>query len=258
MVLGQGSEDSDRAAMDPVPQLLAARGYVVVTYDKRGTGASPGSWADASIEVLATDLSAAVDKAREHPDVDHRRIGLMGFSEGVWVIAKAAAGRGDIAFLVSQSGGTFTKGDSYLHKMKRRFEEQGLSGDALEAAMTKERADIATSAARARSGGPASGVDRRMAYDPAPDWRRIKAPVLWMGGAWDVLEDAPASADRFGELRRGINADDKIVVFEGANHALFEAPSAKPSDWARMHGVSRYAPGVWRTLFDWLDKAAKG
>ena len=85
VAIAHGSEESDRYALDPLPQILAANGIAVLTYDKRGTGVSGGDWQSAGIEDLAGDLNAAIEQVLiGERETNSRAIGLLGFSEGGW------------------------------------------------------------------------------------------------------------------------------------------------------------------------------
>lgn len=125
VVLAHGSEDSDRYSFDSLPHVLAHRGVAVLTYDKRGTGKSSGSWQDSGLEALADGLLKAVMLLKSRSDIDPNRIGVIGFSEGGWVAPLAASKSSDIHFIVSISGGAFTKGHSFIHKYRQQFAEQG-------------------------------------------------------------------------------------------------------------------------------------
>lgn len=82
VVVSRGSEETDRTGLDPLPQFLAARGYVVLVYDKRGTGASKGSWEEQSIEDLAADFLAAVIRSQDRARGGSRaRCGLRSTSQ---------------------------------------------------------------------------------------------------------------------------------------------------------------------------------
>lgn len=79
---------------------LASHGFAVLTYDKRGTGGSEGTLAEANFDFLAHDARAAVRFLRARPDVDSMHVGLMGVGEGGWVAPIAATHDSAIAFVV--------------------------------------------------------------------------------------------------------------------------------------------------------------
>lgn len=73
-----------------LPYYWAANGIAGFVFDKRGTGESEGSYTQL-FEVLASDVVAAADRIKEDPEIDARRVGLAGFSQGGWVAPLAAS-----------------------------------------------------------------------------------------------------------------------------------------------------------------------
>ena len=258
IVLAHGSEDNDRNSFGPVPYVLAGHGYAVLVFDKRGTGASSGSWRDVGLEPLADDVAAAVRLLATRPDVDARRIGIVGFSEGGWVAPLAAARTPLVHFIVTISGGGLTKGDAYVHKARRLAEESGLTGRALDSAVAVAETTIAESRARVRGAGSPSGFDRRVAYDPTDDWRRFRGPVLAMAGADDVLEPAARSTAWLeNTLRRAGNLDVTVKLFPHGHHSLLLGVTGTPSEFATMRGIHQLVPGYWEVLTGWLARASR-
>ncbi len=82
--------------------LLAERfcreGFLVLIFNFRGAGLSGGNF---DLRGWATDLERALDILRLRPDVDPRRIFVMGFSAGAAVSICVAARRKDVAAVVS-------------------------------------------------------------------------------------------------------------------------------------------------------------
>jgi uncharacterized protein len=253
VVLGHGSEDSDRYSFDCLPYVLAHHGVAVLAYDKRGTGRSSGSWQDSGLEALADDLQKAVVLLKSRSDIDPNRIGVIGFSEGGWVAPLAASKSSDIHFIVSISGGAFTKGHSFIQKYRQQFAEQGLAGESLERALAEKQAIVAGSLERVKLGKQPSGFDLRITYDPTEHWRSFKGPVLYLIGEYDSLEPAEQSAQRlFSVLTESKNPDFTIKVFPRTHHGMFLGVTGRPSEFSMMK-VNQLVPGYWDTLIRWLE-----
>lgn len=252
VVLAVGSEDSDRYSLGPIPYVLANRGIAVLMYDKRGTGKTKGSWEDASVEDLAGDLATAIREMGRRRDIDPKRIGILGFSEGGWV-APLTSTRVPVDFIIAISGGGTTKGRSFTYKNRRRAEEAGLRDAALDSVVRTSTETITKSIQRAKAGG-GSGFDRRVAYDPRDDWARFKGPVLSIGGEFDVLEDSREAADSLRAfLQRAGNHDVTIHVLPRAHHFPFIGRTGLPSEWGTFNGFTRLAPGFWEIMLLWLS-----
>src|SRR6185369_2155617 len=71
--------------------LYAARGFAVLSYDKRGVGKSTGNWGAASFEELADDAVAGARFLQARTDVAAKQIGFWGQSQGGWIAPLAAS-----------------------------------------------------------------------------------------------------------------------------------------------------------------------
>jgi len=106
LITGSGPQDRDETIAGHKPFLvlaeyLASRGIAVLRYDDRGVGESTGNFAAATVHDFASDAGAAVEFLRKRGEIDRRRIGLAGHSEGGIVAPMASlALPGQVSFLV--------------------------------------------------------------------------------------------------------------------------------------------------------------
>ena len=98
-------------------EIFAPQGIAVVTYDKRGVGASTGVFeapgAESSVRIfadLAGDVLARVGFVKRHPDIESGQIGLFGTSQGGWIVPLVASQSDDVTFTICASGATNTVG----------------------------------------------------------------------------------------------------------------------------------------------------
>jgi hypothetical protein len=83
VVLLQGSGGETRWGTNRfIADRFARAGIAALVYDKRGSGASTGDWKMSSYDDLANDAIAGIDLLASRPDIDAKRIGLHGHSEG--------------------------------------------------------------------------------------------------------------------------------------------------------------------------------
>ena len=253
IALAHGSEEADRYSFGPIPLVLAANGFAVLAYDKRGSGASTGDWNAAGLAELADDLVAAIRAISKRPDIDPSRNAILGTSEGGWVAPLAASRFRAIKAIVAISGGARTKGDAYVHKIRRDREAAGASPASVDSAV-KEAEDVVAASAQRVARGTANGLDRRLSYDPTADWRAFRGPVLYMGGDADVLESGPEAADWFSRLfEQSGNAEATIRLWPRAHHSLLLGVTGEPSEFRTLRGIKQLAPGYWDVLLRWLD-----
>jgi alpha-beta hydrolase superfamily lysophospholipase len=110
LVHGSGQEPRQLG----LAEQLAKHGIAVLTYDKRGVGASGGVYvgpevgtnnvAAANLHLLATDASAALTTLVARLPARHGPVGLLGGSQAGWIMPLAAQQNPAVRFLVLFSG----------------------------------------------------------------------------------------------------------------------------------------------------------
>jgi uncharacterized protein len=88
VVLVHGSEHDSALSSYALQRLFPSQGVGAFVYDKRGTGASGGSYTQ-DFEVLARDAIAAMQTAKQLAGARMGRIGYQGGSQGGWVVPLA-------------------------------------------------------------------------------------------------------------------------------------------------------------------------
>ncbi|MBI2826763.1 MAG: alpha/beta hydrolase [Planctomycetia bacterium] len=140
LITGSGAQDRDESLLGHKPFLVLAdyltrRGIAVLRVDDRGVGGSTGNLNEATTEDLAGDALAGVALLKSRKDIDPRRIGLVGHSEG-GLIAPLAAIRGDdVAFIVLIAG-PGTTGEEILYAQGALI---GRAGGATDEAVATQR-----------------------------------------------------------------------------------------------------------------------
>lgn len=109
LITGSGPEDRDEAVFGHRPFLVLAdhltrQGIAVLRLDDRGVGGSTGRFSIATSEDFASDAAAGVAFLKTRREVDPRRIGLIGHSEGGLIAPLVAARTQDVAFIVLMAG----------------------------------------------------------------------------------------------------------------------------------------------------------
>jgi pimeloyl-ACP methyl ester carboxylesterase len=270
MVGGSGPSDRDNDAyFPPIRRHLVAAGIAVLSYDKRGVGASSGDWRAATMADLAADASAALDFLRGRPGVRPDTVGLFGHSEGGWVVLRAAATRDDVPWVITNSCPATTPGVQERHALVNALrradvpardiaDASALYDDLIEAGRRDRDFDEATRLVDAAGNPPAfadhywSPVDaalweflkRKQDHDPVPDARRLRCPHLAIFGGADELVPVADSVQLFAAAacHRHPGATLTVEVFPGADHRL------RTGDGARL------ATGYLGMLTGWLER----
>ena len=130
VVLGHGSAPSTRAMMGFWTNTALKSGVAVLVFDKRGTGASTGTFerfdvsrSPVQFQQQASDLVYAVRWLAQQPGIDRTRIGLMGGSQAGWTMPLAAAEEPQVRFIVAGCGVPLPSGveaahEQYLNRLR--------------------------------------------------------------------------------------------------------------------------------------------
>ena len=272
---------------------LTRRGFGVLRYDKRGTGKSTGSYAQATTADFADDAQAGVAYLKTRKEVDGAKIGLIGHSEG-GVIAPLVASRDkDVAFIVLMAG-TGLNGEEILYLQsaliakaeggkdeaiaKNRKTQQKMFGiakqekdpvaakqkmkelvDTLWASLTDaQRAEFKSEAPLYAQGNALISPWMRyfLTYDPLPALRKVTCPVLVLNGSKDL--QVPPKEDLNAietALKAGGNTDYMIKELPNLNHLFQTCTTGSPSEYAVIEETM--APIALKTMGDWIAAHTK-
>ena len=276
LVLLHGSGPQDRNGTLPFARFLVRHGITILAGDKRGVGASQGDWRTASFDVLAGDALAAVAFLRSRPDVDGKRIGLLGVSQGGWIGPLAASRSRDVALVVSVSGPGVSPAEHMLDMIEAELRLSDTPEAEIEEALSLTRLALqygrtasgwdqyAAALARSRDRSwlpylrlPTDAKDAQWEqhrlfyhYDPAPALASLRCPVLAMFGGKDSGVPAEKNRSRWREgLARGGHREHALIVVPAANHVMFEAQTGSMFEIASL---DRFVPEYRTILVDWL------
>lgn len=237
-----------------VLDVFLSRDIAVLLTNKRGVGESEGNWLRQGIEGRAEDMYAAVRALKAHPDIDPDRVGLVGHSQGGWVVQQAAAQHDDVAFWVSLVGPTTSVWRNVEDNRRHIYRCQGYEGAELDA---KVKALM-----RWPRVGYTLGKWTRFGswyrdylvldYDPADALRSVQSPGLLVYAEHDDQVTPQLSLDRLNELFDG-NPPEHLtaVVIEDATHA-FRRVDDPCESWVDVADQPQSEELV-QTLNGWLD-----
>jgi uncharacterized protein len=275
---GSGPQDRD---FGPIAGLFARRGIAVLTYDKRGVGASKGDFRQVPFYELAGDALAGVRFLKTRKEINPDKIGVWGVSQGGWLGLLAASESDDVAFVISVSGPAVSPKEQMLFYRSNQLRDSGLSGQAVEEATglrsrmwdylstgegQQELRDEFERAKKkpwfselASQGFPrtlpdAAGMSeselrwyrQEMNYDPVAVLEKVSVPILEIFGEEDQLVPVRKSVEIMKQaFERSGNKDVTFKVFPGADHGI--------TVFSRR-GERQFAPGYVETMIGWLEK----
>lgn len=124
---GVRSGVSSRYHIDHAREMVR-HGFAVLRYDPPGVGQSTGQRGVESLDSRTEEAMAALRSLQSRPDIQPDRIGLWADSQGVWVIAKAAAGfPQDVAFLVCVSGSGVSVAEQQVYSIEAQSAAAGFA-----------------------------------------------------------------------------------------------------------------------------------
>ncbi|MCZ8215835.1 MAG: alpha/beta hydrolase, partial [Cyclobacteriaceae bacterium] len=118
LISGSGPQNRDEELMGHKPFLvlsdhLTKNGIAVLRYDDRGTALSKGDFKTATSADFATDVEAAMAYLKTRKEINKKKIGLIGHSEGGLIAPMVASRSKDVSFIVLLAGPGIP-GDSIL------------------------------------------------------------------------------------------------------------------------------------------------
>jgi pimeloyl-ACP methyl ester carboxylesterase len=268
LVGGSGPADRDETVSN-IPifgQLggaLADAGFLVLRYDKRGTGQSGGRIESATLDDYADDLRAAVKFLRQRKDVDHKHLAVLGHSDGGAVAMLAASHEKKIAALVlaatiGVTGAelTLTQVTHALGRSSRPDAERQATIDLQrkiqDAVLTGKGWEDIPPSLRLQADTP--WFHSFLSFDPAKPMADVKQPMLIVSGLLDT-QMPPSNADRLETLARARKKAGpvEIVRAPGINHLLVPATTGEADEYATLKD-RHVSPEVASAVALWLQK----
>jgi uncharacterized protein len=293
-VSGSGPQDRDETILDHKPFLvlteaLTKRGIAVFRYDERGVGKSTGNYAASNTKDFAEDASRILGHLAKQNEVDPKRMGIIGHSEGGIVAPMVGVKRGDLAAIVLMAGPAVTGKQIVLNQTREIAKVSGLPAASIEAQqklMLKvlgQNSPPAVPTPKDLPKKPESnsnffgGLMEKLAekltdsasekamleqfktpwmaffldHDPADSLTKLTTPVLALFAEKDLQVSAELNIPPMkSALEQAKNADFEIVTMKGVNHLFQTCKTGLPAEYA---GISEtLAPEVISKICDWL------
>jgi pimeloyl-ACP methyl ester carboxylesterase len=105
---------------------FANQGIAAMAYDKRGVGESSGNFRAVPFMDLSNDGLAAIEYLKTRKEIDAKRIGVWGLSQGGWLGPLAASRSADVAFVIAVSGPGVSPGEQMIVYYANELRAQGV------------------------------------------------------------------------------------------------------------------------------------
>jgi pimeloyl-ACP methyl ester carboxylesterase len=298
MITGSGAQNRDEEIAGHKPFLVIAdyltrNGIGVLRLDDRGVGGSTGSFQNATTQNFATDIEAAVIFLMSRKEVDKKKIGLIGHSEGGIIAPIVAAKMKRIRFIVLLAGTGIPGGDLLLLQKAAIQKAAGISDASIQKdsilgkgafeivdktsdpVQLKEKLtayyqkklkespdakpegmsteDYITASVNMLSN---TWMHYFIRYNPAPVLKDVKCPVLALNGSKDLQVPAKVNLEAIRKgLEKGGNKHVTIHELPGLNHLFQECSTGSPSEYAQIEQT--ISPSVLKEIADWISIQVK-
>jgi pimeloyl-ACP methyl ester carboxylesterase len=299
LITGSGAQDRDESLLGHKPFLIIAdyltrRGIAVLRVDDRGIGGSTGRNKNSTSADFANDVLAGVEFLKGRTEVNRKKIGLVGHSEGGMIAPMVAVRSADIAFIVLLAGTGLTGAEIITLQSELIARANGDPDDdirrakelnAAAIAIAKQNLDSAAERTALRSAvekfiaalpdsqrasmkNPVEEVEVQtrmffspwvryfLTYDPRTALRKVKCPVLAMNGEKD-LQVPPK--ENLGEiekaLKAGKNKQHTIRLMPGLNHLFQHAETGSPLEYGKIEET--FAPEALQVMGEWIGNQVK-
>ena len=263
VVILHGSGPDEGSGYRIYAEEFAKAGIATLVYDKRGAKDSGGDWRRRSFELMAGDALAAVKFLRNRTEIDSRKVGLWGISQGGWTIAHAAARSKDVAFVVSVAGNGVSPTQQEMYHKDEMFKALGYSEKARETALKfwklafdwlvlldEGAFPMPENALKSERSAASIGLN----YNPLPDWENVTQPVLLIHGEKDSLSPPEQAISTItGVLQKGGSDNFTFRVFPNASHTITINKTGLEFDWE-----NNFAPGYFQFTTDWIKAETSG
>jgi pimeloyl-ACP methyl ester carboxylesterase len=299
LISGSGPQNRDEELLGHKPFLVLAdhltrNGIAVLRYDDRGTAQSTGDFKSATTKDFASDVASAIAYLKTRKEINLKKIGLIGHSEGGMIAPMVAADSKDVAFIVLLAGPGIPGDELMIKQTHLIAKSTGVTDDVLAQidalnikaySILKKDADLATvkkelipllkENIQLLPGGQqlqANQIDGYLAgyinqiatpwfqwllqYNPAEVLERVKCPVLALNGERDLQVPAQENLEGIKKaLERGGNKNVTAQELSGLNHLFQESLTGAPTEYAKIEQT--FSPIALNEITLWLKQIVK-
>ena len=292
MITGSGPQDRDETLFSHKPfavisDHLTRKGIAVLRCDDRGVAKSTGKHSEATTADFATDIEACFEYLKTRPELDGKKIGLIGHSEGGLIAPMVAAENPDVGFIIMlagpgvsgseillEQGSLIAKaaGQSEILRKWSRERNRKLYAAVKEKADAKELEKIVDESVKSLSEEERKAAESEvkavkeaiktlqtpwfrffLGYDPRPALAKVKCPVLAVNGELDLQVPPKQNLPEIEKaLQAGGNKDVTIREFPKLNHLFQKTATGSPSEYGKIEET--FSVDVLNAMSEWILK----
>jgi uncharacterized protein len=291
LITGSGPQNRDEELMGHKPFLVIAdyltrNGIAVLRYDDRGTAQSTGDFNTATSADFADDVESAIAYLKTRQEINKKKIGLIGHSEGGIIAPMVAARSKDVHFIVLLAGTGITGDKLLLLQMAKLERLNGVNETEIEAGQkifngayevifktqpndtsvkTKVKTYLKENIGNKLPDEQINMISDQvsspwmkyfLAYNPAPTLEKVQCAVLAINGDKDVQVPAPENLAAIKTaLEKGKNKKATIKELPGLNHLFQECKTGSPNEYGTIEQT--FSPVALHEITDWIVNQTK-
>lgn len=299
LISGSGPQNRDEELLGHKPFLVLAdyltkNGIAVLRYDDRGIASSKGDFKTATTADFATDVEASIAYLKTRKEINKKKIGLIGHSEGGIIAPMVANKSADVAFIVLLAG-TGIQGDKLLLLQQKLIAKvSGVSDeDLLKSELTNRKVfdivnqsnsleqlktDLTNYLKHTLKDNPNAEKPEGMSdddlvklqvnqianpwmhyfikYDPASTLEKVKCPVLALNGEKDLQVPPKENLEAIKKaLAKGGNKKVTTKELPNLNHLFQECKTGSPNEYATIEQT--FSPTALTEILKWIQVQTK-
>lgn len=299
LISGSGAQNRDEELLGHKPFLVIAdyltkNGIAVLRFDDRGTAMSKGNYATATTLDFATDVEAAVLYLQTRNEIDQKKIGLIGHSEGGMIAPIVASKSKNVSFIILLAG-TGIPGDELLLLQQELIgRASGISENDLTKIKLSNseifnivnkatnpdqmRKDITDQINKSIKSDPESKIPEGISesdfidiqvsqllspwmqffikYNPALALEKVKCPVLALNGDKDMQVPSKVNLEAINKaLKKGGNKKFITKELPNLNHLFQECKTGSPQEYSEIEQT--FSPLALTEILNWIQIQTK-
>ena len=287
LITGSGPQNRDEEILGHKPFLvisdyLTRNGIAVLRYDDRGVAKSTGDFKTATTADFATDVESAISYLKTRKEINAKKIGLIGHSEGGTIAPIVASKSKDVDFIVLLAGQGLS-GDKLMLLQKEKI-EQAMHIDEKEISKGQE---IFSGAYRIILESHTDDTNLKnklntyfnqsfdnklpeeqvnaitnsitttwmiyfLKYNPVPTLEKVKCPVLAIDGEKDLQVPPENLIAIKTALEKGGNKNVTTKLFPNLNHLFQDCKTGLPSEYSEIEET--FSPAALDEITKWIKK----
>lgn len=299
LITGSGPQNRDEELLGHKPFLVIAdhltkNGIAVLRFDDRGTAKSRGDFKTATTEDFARDVESAIEYLKTRKEINKKKIGLIGHSEGGIIAPMVAAKSKDIRFIVLLAGTGINGGELLLLQQELIGRANGTSEADIKKMKVANKAafEIIKKSANLEmietgltnyikqefKNHPHPQLPEDMTeddiikiqveqvtspwmlyfikYDPATVLQKVHCPVLALNGEKDLQVPPKENLSAIKTaLAKGKNKNVTIKEMPNMNHLFQECTTGSPSEYSEIEQT--FSPVALDVMTNWVLKQVK-